>query len=617
MANGYMGKLLDVDLTTGKLEDFPLTDEMCKTYIGGYGIGVKILYDRMKPNVDPLGPDNILGLTTGPMTGTPCIEGNRFVAVCKSPLTDTWGDANCGGTFGPHLKFAGYDGLIFAGAATSPTYLLVENGVASLHDASDLWGMDSNEVEDALIDRHGRGSQVACIGQAGEKLSLISCIMNDKGRAAGRSGVGAVMGSKKLKAIVVKGKAEVPVPDLDSVKAMRRKHMKIYDPLQEERYDIFHVSGTVGTTSDAAISGDAPIKNWGGAGPVDFEQGIDKFEWDTIKSYQSRRYGCWRCTLACGGHTEVKEGKFKGVAHHKPEYETAAAFGTMTLNDDFPSLIKINEQCNRYGLDTISAGGTIAFVIECFENDILTLEDTDGIEMTWGNTDSIIAMTDKMGMREGFGDVIADGVRKAAERIGKGSDQYAIHVQGQELPMHDPRFEPALATTYTMDATPGRHTQGQEGLPVPGLEPDRGDKYDYTGKGEYHRTMASMMHVVNAAGICMFGYLTYGVAFIVDFMTAITGMEWDLDKFVETGERIGTLRHAFNLREGLNPLEFNVPSRMIGNPPLEVGNVRGVTVDLKTLTSEYLDAVDWDPETTRPSDKKLEALGLGFVSKDI
>ncbi len=614
MANGYMGKLLDVDLTTGELKDFPLTDEMCQTYIGGYGIGAKILYDRMKPNVDPLGPDNILGLITGPMTGTPCIEGNRFVAVCKSPLTNTWGDANCGGTFGPHLKFAGYDGVVLAGAADSPTYLLIEEGVASLHDASDLWGMDSNEVEDVLIARHGRGSQVACIGQAGEKLSLISCIMNDKGRAAGRSGVGAVMGSKKLKAIVVKGTAEVPVPDLDNVKEMRRRHLKVYD---EGMYDFFHISGTMGLTSGAALNGDAPIKNWGGAGPVDFEQGIEKFEWDTVKDYQSRRYGCWRCSLACGGHTSVKEGKFKGVAHHKPEYETAGAFGTMTLNDDFPSLIKLNEQCNRYGLDTISAGVTIAFVIECFENNLLTLEDTDGIEMTWGNVDSIVAMTDKLGLREGFGDVIADGVRKAAERIGKGSEQYAIHVQGQELPMHDPKFEPALATTYVMDATPGRHTQGQEGIVPPGLDLERGDKYDYTGKGELHRTMASLMHVVNAAGICEFGYMTYGVNFLVDFMTAITGTEWDVDKFVETGERIGTLRHAFNLREGLNPLEFYVPPRMIGERPLKVGNVRGVTVDLKTLTSEYLEAVDWDPKTTRPSDKKLEALGLGFVAKDI
>lgn len=614
MANGYMGKMLDVNLTTGKLEDLPLSDDLCADYIGGYGMGVKLLYDRMKPNVDPLGPDNILALITGPMTGTPCIEGNRFVAVCKSPLTGTWGDANCGGTWGPNLKFAGYDGVILTGAADKPTYISIEEGVAAIHDAADLWGLDSNEVEDVLVERHGKGSQVACIGQAGEKLSLISCIMNDKGRAAGRSGVGAVMGSKKLKAIVVKGTAEVPVPDIEKTRELRSKHIKVYD---EGMYDFFHVSGTVGLTSDSAINGDSPVKNWGGAGTEDFVEGAKALEWDTIKSYQSRRYGCWRCTLACGGHTEVKEGKYAGVAHHKPEYETAAAFGTMTLTADFPSLIKVNEQCNRYGLDTISAGAAIAFVVECFENNILTLEDTDGLAMNWNNEASIVAMLDKLGTREGFGDVIADGVKVAAEKIGKGSEQYAIHVQGQELPMHDPRFEPALGTTYVMDATPGRHTQGHEGIVPPGIDLDRGDKYDYTGKGDFHRSQAALMHVVNAAGICMFGYMTYGVNFLVDFMTAITGREWDVEKFVHTGERIGTLRHAFNLREGLNPLDFNVPVRMIGEPPIETGNLRGVTVDLKTLTREYMEAADWDTKTSRPSDKKLEALGLGFVSKDI
>ena len=608
MANGYMGKLLDVDLTTQGFEDLPLTEEMCRDYIGGYGIGAKILYDRMEPNVDPLGPNNILGLLTGPMTGTPCIEGNRFVVVCKSPLTGTWGDANCGGTFGPHMKFAGYDGLIFTGIAENPTYLLIEEGVPSLHDASDLWGLDSNKTEDILIERHGRGTQVASIGQAGEKLSLISCIMNDKGRAAGRSGVGAVMGSKKLKAVVVRGKAQVPIPNVSRARQVRSRLLQSAD---EGMYDFFHDAGTIGLTSPSAVSGDSPVKNWGGSGMADFKQGVENFKEEVVMPLQSKRYGCWRCSLACGGHMRAKEGPYEGIAHHKPEYETAAAFGTMALNTNFGSLIKINEQCNRYGLDTISAGCTIAFVIECFENNIITLEDTDGIPMNWGNVESIVAMTDKLALREGFGDVIADGVKVAAERIGRGSEEYAIHVQGQELPMHDPRLEPALATTYTMDATPGRHTQGHEGGIPGGLDLERGDKYDYTGKGDAHRITSALMHTVNSAGICQFGYMTYGLNLLTEFMTVISGEEWDADRCVEAGERIGTLRHMFNLREGLNPAEFDYSPRMVRG--MESGNLRGVDVDIKTLQKEYMEAADWDTTTARPSDAKLDALGLGFA----
>jgi aldehyde:ferredoxin oxidoreductase len=237
--------------------------------------------------------------------------------------------------------------------------------------------------------------------------------------------------------------------------------------------------------------------------------------------------------------------------------------------------------------------------------------------MNWGNHESIVAMTEKLARREGFGDVIADGVQLAAERIGKGSEQYAVHVHGQEVPMHDPRFEPGLATTYFLDATPARHTQGNEGWQPPGLGMKRGDKYDYAGKGEFHRVAASLMHVVNAAGICQFGYYTYDINFIMDFMTAITGKDWNLEECIEAGDRIGTLRHAFNLREGHNPLERSMHGRLIGEPPLEVGNNRGVTVDIKTMAREYLEATDWDTETTRPTDKKLASLGLEFVAKDL
>lgn len=608
-----MGKLLWVDLTRGEVRDEALDEQECLDYVGGYGIGVKILWDRMKAGVDPLGPENILGLLTGPLTGTPCIEGNRFVAVCKSPLTGTWGDANCGGTFGPHLKFAGYDGIFFTGKASKPVYLYVENGQAELRDASDLWGKDVTETEDALKARHGRGTEVASIGPAGEKLALIAAIMNDYGRAAGRSGVGAVMGSKLLKAVAVKGDTKVPMADEAKAGELRKVYMK----KTGGAHDLFVDYGTIGITGESSMSGDSPVRNWGGSGAKDFPQGVEKYLDDTVIKWQDRKYGCWRCTMACGGHMSTKPGDvpYEGVKTHKVEYETAASFGSMMLNDYFPSLIKANELCNRFGFDTIGAGCTIAFAVECYENGLITKEDTGGIELNWGNHEAIVKMLELMGRREGFGDVLADGSKRAAERIGKGAAQYAMHVQGQELPMHDPRFQPGLATTYVMDATPARHTQGSEMSPPVGLGVGKWDKYD--PKGDVHKRLVELMHVVNAVGTCQFAFASYDFQYVPDFLEAVTGKAHSLDDVYRIGERIANLRHAFNLREGLNPLEFSYPNRMIGKPPLTHGNVRGVTVDIDKQIREYCEAMHWDPKTTRPSAKRLSELGLGFVASEL
>ncbi|MBI3976907.1 MAG: aldehyde ferredoxin oxidoreductase family protein [Chloroflexi bacterium] len=614
MANGYMGRNLWVDLTSGAIQTEPLDDGLARAFVGGYGIGARVLYDRLRPGVDPLGPENILGFLTGPLTGTPAIEGNRSVVVCKSPLTGTWGDANCGGTFGPHLKFAGYDAIFFTGQAERPVYLSIEDGQARLRDAADLWGLDTAETERRLKQRHGRGTEVASIGPSGETLSLIACIINDEGRAWGRSGVGAVMGSKHLKAIAVKGTQKVPVADLGRAEQLRRSYMKQHTGF----YDILRNYGTVGILGDSSWNGDSPVKNWFGAGTVDFPTGKEQFKDDLlIKTYQDKKYGCWRCTMSCGGHMSVKEaGPYQGVRDHKSEYETACAFGTLLLNDSFASTIKSNQICNRYGLDTISAGGAIAFAMDCYERGILTKADTDGIELTWGNHQAINAMLEKIARREGFGDVLADGVKRAAERIGRGSEVCAIHVQGQEVPMHDPRFTPGLAITYQLDATPGRHTQGGELIPWPDM-PDVPEKHDYGAKGEFTKKLVCAVHFVNAAGACLFGYLSYPISTWPDFMTAVTGRTWALDDALQAGERIAIIRHAFNLREGLNPLRFQMPGIAVGNPPLTQGNVRGVTVDTARQNADYLKAMDWDPATTVPSRRKLEELGLQSLLDDL
>ena len=615
MARGYMGKMLDVDLTSGRLSDLPTDEGMCRDLIGGYGVGSRLLYGMMKPGIDPLGPDNVLGFFTGPFTGTPAMSGSRYVVVCKSALTDTWGDANSGGTWGPTLKFAGYDAVIARGKAPRPCYLLIEDGHATLHDAAGVWGKSVDDTDALLKQKHGRDAVVACIGPAGEKLSRIACVMNDTGRAAGRSGVGAVMGSKNLKAIVVKGNARVPMFDEDKAKNLRRNYMR----RPEGAYPTFHEFGTIGITAGAAMSGDSPVKNWAGAGPVDFPSGMEAFRDTAARSFEKRKYGCWRCNIACGGHMETNEGMYAGTAHHKVEYETACAFGTLALNDDFPSLIRANYLVNNYGLDSISAPCAVAFAVECYENGILTDADTGGLKLKWGNHPDMIKLLEQIGKREGLGDILAEGVWRASKQIGRGSEQFAIHVHGQEVPMHDPRFTPGLALTYKLNATPGRHTQGGEligplGYKLPGADLP---KYQASGKAEMHRVQSALVHTLNATGGCLFAYISYPVQYIPEFLSAITGWDYTVEDCITIGERIENIRHAFNLREGLNPLEFDLHGRLTGNPPLQAGNLKGVTLDVDTMVQEYCQAMRWNTETARPEARRLRELGLDFLIPDV
>ena len=610
MTRGYMGKLLFVDLSSGVCKEEELGEELCRDFMGGYGIGAKILYERMKPRVDPLGPDNMLGFLTGPLTGTPTMCSGRFVVVCKSPLTGTWGDANCGGDFGPHLKFAGFDGVFFSGASQKPVYLYIENGKPELKDAGNLWGKDCLETEDVLKKAHGKESSIACIGPSGEQLSLLAAIINEKGRAAGRSGVGAVMGSKKLKAIAVKGNQKVPMADEDKAIQLRRTWMKQVKGLGE----VLSKYGTAGLTETSAMCGDSPVKNWAGAGEIDFPN-AKRISDDAVIAEQERKYGCWQCPLRCGGHMKPKAGRAE--VSHKPEYETLCMAGTLCLNDDLESIIRFNDICNVYGIDTISAGVAVGFAIECYENGILTKADTD-MELRWGDGNAVVALTEKIAKREGIGALLADGVKHAAEKIGKGSEQYAVHVQGQELPAHDPRFVPALSVTYRMDGTPGRHTQGGRSwlMGVDFLTDPREEKYDFTNTGEIQKKATNMLHIVNSAGICLFAYATYPTQFIPDFLTAVTGQEYTLDSCLDIGERIGTLRHLFNLREGLNPLKYFMNPRAVGKPPLKEGPLANATIDDDTMIKDYLKSMGWDLTTTEPSAKKLQELGLSQLVKE-
>ncbi len=599
MVGGYMGKVLFVNLSIGKFEDKILDEKTCRHFIGGYGLGARILYNDQKAGVDPLGPENILGLITGPLTGTPAPSGARYVVVGKSPLTGTWGDANSGGEFGPYLKFAGYDGVFFTDISAKPVYLLINNGKAELRDASYLWGKDTYETESILQAEHGKDSRVLCIGPSGEKLSLISCVITQRGCAAGRSGLGAVMGSKRLKSVVVKGNQTVPVADKEAVDRLRKEYLAVLNDTQSRGYAFLESFRKYGTGSHAALSahsGDTPVKNWGGIGVIDFPD-VSGIEPDAVIANLEKHIGCWHCPIACEGSLKEGTGEYRYVAgSRRPEYETLASFGAMCLNNNTESIAMANYICNRYGIDTISAGCAIAFAIECYENGLITREDTDGIELTWGNHRAIIAMTEKLARREGFGGILADGVKRAAERIGRGTEKYAVHIGAQELGMHDPKLIPpfvgntaSASARYQMDATPGRHSQG-------------------FGPSSY------MQHALSAAGLCYFGRVG---RYFINFMKAVTGWDYSEDELFKAGERIVTMRHVFNLREGINPLKWQVHPRIVGKPPQKEGPLAGVTADIEAQVYWNLGALDWDRVTTKPSKKKLLYLGLDDVVKDL
>ena len=599
MSGGYVGKIVFVDLDSGAIREEPLDEKMCREFIGGYGIGARLLYSRQKAHTDPLGPENILGFITGPLTGTQVPTGARYTVVAKSPLTGGWGDANSGGDFGPYLKFAGFDAVFFTGISTKPVYVLIAYGQLQIKDAQHLWGKDTYETEDILMAEYGKQSRVACIGSAGEKLSLISGIVTDHGSLAARSGLGAVMGSKKLKAVVALGNLEIPVFDQDAVETFRKERLKAWQaPMADGIPDIVkaHKYGTSFTAYNAVHSGDSPVKNWGGIGVIDLPD-RSPFHHDNIMTrVEERRHGCWHCPKTCKGILKAGAQEYKYAAgNRRPEYETIAAFGSNCANNNIDSIAMASDICNRAGLDSISGGSTIAFAMELYENGILTKDDTDGIELKWGNHQAIVAMIRKLVNREGIGDMLADGVRIAAEKIGKGSEKFAVHVGGQEPGMHNPKIArgsgfPMAAARYQMDATPGRHMLNFGPYVFP-------------------------RHLINVTGICFF--TAWPPSVVGTCLNAVTGWNYSVEEYLEVGERITNIRHIFNLREGINEAQRFVHPRIVGKPPHTIGPLAGVTADIEAQVLWCLGALDWDRVTTKPSRAKLLALGLDDCVNDV
>ena len=623
MAGGYLGKILWIDLDNGSISEERLSDDLYSRFIGGYGLAARLAYERQPGATDALGPDNILSFTCGPLGATAAPAASRFCVAAKSPLTATWGDASCGGFLGAELKKAGYDGVFVRGVAERPVYLCLADGEAELRDAAHLWGLDTAKTEDAIRAELGDNSvRIASIGPAGESKSLISCVIHDKGRAAGRSGLGAVMGTKRLKAVAVRGRGKVPVADPERLAQLRTAFLRNLRENPTAQALVLQRYGTAGNVAANLALGASGVRNWAMAGHDAFPE-VDLINGENVIRYQRRRYACYGCPVGCGGIFSIPQGGYLVEEGHKPEYETLAGFGTLCLNSNVESIIKCNDICNRAGLDTISASTCVAFALECYENGLIGKTEADGLDLAWGNHEAIVALTQLMARREGIGAVLADGVKVAAERIGRGAERYAVHVHGQEPGFHDAKLCPSRGTAYVADPTPGRHTAGGAATaefgratsPHPAIRLPKVERYQYSGKGEVQATWSNYKQVVEASGLCL---MASNMAYPLEqFLSAVTGRELTVDELLLTGERIQTLRHVFNVREGLKPADFVLPDRLVGRPPLENGPTAGVTIDIETLVREYYLAMGWDPETGVPGAERLARLGLADLVGDL
>lgn len=655
------GRVLWVDLSSRTWHYQEIPESTYRQVLSGYGLGASLLYREIPSGTDPLGPDNVLGFCTGLLTNTGAPYAGRFMVVGKSPLTGGWGDANCGGDFGPALKRCGVDALFVRGLARKPAYLLVTETGVEIRDATRLWGRDTVETEAAIRAELGdERARIACIGPGGEHLVRYAGIVNDRGRIAARSGLGAVMGSKRLKAVVaLPGGAPGPsVADRATITRVRKAlASEVTQPpgtltrlLMRFTHTFFRWTGRVPLTmrgenenyramarkygtsawlTFSTESGDAPIRNWAGVAWREFplERAVRIADEEVVR-HQVRRYHCAGCPLGCGGIIQTDLGPRALEESHKPEYETLAGFGALLLNHDLDTIFYLNDLCNRAGLDSISTSGVVAFAFECFERGVLT-EDQVGRQLRWGDRDAIVWLTEQIVQRQGIGDLLAEGVKKAAESLGGDAERWAIHAGGQELPYHDPRYDPTMGLAYAVEPTPGRHTIASEpywslmhlderfsGFPkLPNLAP-RSDRYAYDEKGRLQALNSIYTQIINGAGLCLLGVLSHNYP-LFDLINAATGWGLTESDFRAVGERIETLRHCFNLRAGLRPGDSKVASRALGVPPLDAGPLRGVTVDLETMARDFYRVFDWDLETGRPSRERLEALGLTQVIEDL
>lgn len=671
---GVHGKILVVDLNSHQYQIEELPEEIYRRYLGGYGLGAYYLFKHIPAGCDPLGPDNILAFTPGLLTGTGAGFSGRWSVCAKSPLTGKglrsngtyssggWGNANAGGTFGPVIKRAGFDAIFFKGQSEKPVYLLITQEGVSFEDASFLWGKDTVETEEELMAKHGQRACVASIGPAGENLSLISGIVNDKGRIAARSGLGAVMGSKKLKAICLTANKKLEYADRPKLLELNKYYfarMKYYKSsslikaigtkldyiaplmrvskmgLAAPGSIIPRLMGTIygnvalGTNMTTIIStqnGDSPVKNYKGVGYVDYPmKKAMKLRAKRLNEYGKKQYGCFSCPLKCGYMLEYQKLPYEDKETHRPEYETSCSFGALILNDDMDLLLQVNEYLNRVGMDSIAAGTTVAYVLEGVEQGFFKQEDficqdyPKGFLPVWGDPTYILPLLKLMVTREGIGAKLADGTHQASQHF-QGTESFAINANGAEMGMHDLRLTKSWGMSFVADPTPGRHTtsnydMGQLGTPdfFPPLKPKIKKTTDSYRQGEISVWSVKLHQVMESLGLCMFSYF-FSDYRMLEMLAAVTGWEMAADEIFEIGGRIQTTRQMFNAREGA--IRHEITHRAQGSPPQKKGPIAGNSIDIEEMIQGYYAGMGFQRDGV-PNAETLQSLGLDAMIPDL
>ena len=600
---GWTGKIIRVNLTDKKITIEDLNMEDARLYLGGRGLASKILYDEIDPKIDPLSPENKLIFMTGPMTGTYAACAGRFNVVAKAPLTGTIGAANSGGHFGPELKFAGYDGIIFEGKSDTPVYLHIYDDLIEIKSAEHIWGKDVFETTDILLKENEEDARVACIGPAGEKQVLFATVMNDRDRAAGRSGMGAVMGSKNLKAVVVKGTKGINVADKNRfIEATLDARKKIKENPVTGTGGGLPTYGTEVLVNILNESHALPTRNWKESY---FEDG-DKISGEYLtENYLVRNKACFACSIGCGRVVRIPDGKYKGIVAG-PEYEAGWSFGASCGVGDMNAIDKANHVCNLLGIDPITMGATIACAMELYEKGYITKEDLGGKELKFGDAESIIYWTEQTGNREGFGDIMALGSYRMAEKYGH--PELSMTVKKQEMPAYDGRAIQGMALSYATSNRGGCHVRGYMTSPeVLGI-PVKTDPLVTEGKAALLKTFQDLTSVVDSSDICLFTTFAIGLPEISEMLRGATGLEISDEDVLKIGERIWNLERIFNIEAGFTKKDDTLPERLL-KEPVTSGPAKGKVAELEVMLEEYYQVRGWNEEGI-PTEEKLEELSL-------
>ena len=612
---GYMGQILRVDLTNGKVSEEALKEDDCKMFLGGSGLATKYLFDEVSKGTDPLGPDNKLIFMTGPLTGTESPSAGRYCVVTKSPLTGLWGEGNSGGSWGVYLKNSGFDGIIFEGISPKPVYLVIDDGKVELIDARHLWGKGVSETYRLIREELGEDFNVACIGIAGENLVRYAGIFNDVHRPAGRCGVGTVMGSKRLKAVAARGTQEIKIANKDAFSQISKRN---YDLVNESLLKItLETYGTAMVTDLVNVRGGFPTRNWQTGVVPD----IDKISGITLEStLLVDRKHCYACPISCGRVSVVKSGPYacKGEG---PEFETIGAFGAMCALENLEAVTLAHNLCDDYGLDVISTGSTIAFAIECYEKGILTKADTDGLELKFGEADVVLGLIHKIAKREGIGDLLAEGTKRVAAKLNKGAERFAMNVKGLELPAYDPRAAKICGLAFATANRGGDHitayVEGPAFVDIPFLcvEDSRIEDWimENPAEAKVVKDLEDALTVFDCVGTCKFMGMALATEDWVDMIANCVGWEFSVSDFRKAGERVYNLARAFSVRDGLTRADDTLPKRLL-EEPLPEGAAQGHMVKkLDQSLDAYYEFRGWDKRTGKPTPEKLKDLNLDYV----